>query len=112
MYYCFIKTNFSILKTIRVIILSFQIFTVCIFFFYFRNLADVSNDNILSVEEFVLAMHLILKIKDGLPLPKSLPKHLVPKVVPIAEMPDISRQEREAYQNVFNKVTQEEINGK
>ena len=81
-------------------------------FFYFRNLADVSNDNILSVEEFVLAMHLILKIKDGLSLPKSLPKHLVPKVVPVAELPDISRQEREAYQNVFNKVTQEEINGK
>ena len=82
------------------------------FLLYFRNLADVSNDNVLSVEEFVLAMHLILRIKDGLPLPKSLPKHLVPKVVPAAELADLTKQEKEAYQNVFNKITQEEIDGK
>ena len=35
-----------------------------------------------------------------------------PKVVPVVELPDISKQEREAYQNVFSKVMQEEINGK
>lgn len=64
------------------------------------------------MEEFVLAMHLILKIKAGLPLPKSLPKHLVPKAVPVIELPDISKQEREAYQIVFSKVTQKEIDGK
>ena len=72
----------------------------------------MSNDNILSVEEFVLAMHLILKIKDGHPLPKSLPKQLVPKVLPAVELAEISPREREAYQNVFDKVTQEEIDGK
>ena len=72
----------------------------------------MSNDHILGVEEFVLAMHLILKIKDGHPLPKSLPKHLMPKVVPSVELADISTCEREAYQNVFDKVTQEEIDGK
>ena len=64
------------------------------------------------MEEFVLAMHLILNIKDGLSLPKSLPKHLVPKVVPAVELPDISKLERDAYQNVFDKVMQEEIDGK
>lgn len=82
-------------------------FYLCIF----RNLADVSNDNVLSVEEFVLAMHLILKVKEGLPIPRSLPKHLVPKVTPSPEIADISEKERDAYQNVFNKISQDQIDG-
>lgn len=77
----------------------------------FRNIADVSNDNVLSVEEFVLAMHLILKVKEGLPVLRSLPKHLVPSEVPSPEVAHMSDREREAYQNVFNKVSQDQING-
>ncbi|XP_053394858.1 titin homolog [Mercenaria mercenaria] len=73
------------------------------------NLADVSNDNVLSVEEFVLAMHLILKVKDGLPIPRSLPKHLVPKAIPSPDVCEISDKERTAYQNVFNKISQDQI---
>jgi hypothetical protein len=71
----------------------------------------VSNDNVLSVEEFVLAMHLILKVKEGLPIPRTLPKHLVPKTIPAVDISEISDSERTAYQNVFNKLYHAQIDG-
>lgn len=71
----------------------------------------MSNDNVLSVEEFVAAMHLILKIQSGLSVPRYLPKHLVPITTPSPHIEPISEREREAYQNVFNKVSQDQING-
>ncbi|KAK3602389.1 hypothetical protein CHS0354_026277 [Potamilus streckersoni] len=71
------------------------------------NLADVSNDNLLSLEEFVLAMHLILRVKEGQKLPKNLPPHLIFKSSPSVNMPQLSKQAREAYEKVFQKVDTE-----
>ena len=81
-------------------------------FYVFRNLADVSNDNVLNVEEFVLAMHLIRKVRGGLSVPRSLPKHLVPVITAPPSVDEISDRDGEAYQNVFNKLSTDQINGK
>ena len=43
-------------------------------------LSDVDADGLLSLEEFVLAMHLTnARVKAGLRLPSTLPPHLLPK---------------------------------
>lgn len=87
---------------------QFSVSSVCVS----RNLADVSNDNVLNVEEFVLAMHLIRKVSSGLSVPRSLPKHLVIGTAAPPVIEDISDRENEAYRNVFNKISQSQINGK
>ncbi len=41
-------------------------------------LVDVSKTGRLSCEEFVVAMHLVEKVRSGLPLPRVLPAELYP----------------------------------
>ncbi|XP_052248907.1 uncharacterized protein LOC127856627 isoform X2 [Dreissena polymorpha] len=74
------------------------------------NLCDVSNDNVLSVDEFVLAMYLIRKVSEGLAVPRILPKHLVPSPLATCDVPDMSPRERSAYQSVFSKISKDTIN--
>lgn len=73
----------------------FQHFVVC-----FRNLADVSNDNLLNVHEFVLAMHLTLGTLEGLKLPLPLPRYLTPPTSEMLSEP-LADSEREAYKKIF-----------
>lgn len=77
---------------------------LCLYFC--RNLADVSNDNLMNVSEFIVALHLINGVLGGKQVPKALPENLeVPsqEEVPI-EVPSVS--EREAYNTVFQKCDQ------
>lgn len=77
---------------------------LCLYFC--RNLADVSNDNLMNVSEFIVALHLINGVLGGKQVPKVLPENLeVPsqEEVPI-EVPSVS--EREAYNTVFQKCDQ------
>ncbi|KAK7491971.1 hypothetical protein BaRGS_00016817, partial [Batillaria attramentaria] len=68
------------------------------------NLADVSNDNVLTVHEFVLAMHLIRGLLRGLKLPPTLPRKLAPpKTDPVGLQP-ATPQEREAYTKLFHAL--------
>lgn len=41
-------------------------------------LADIDKDGSLSCDEYVIAMHLIAKVKSGLRLPRTLPPELYP----------------------------------
>ncbi|KAL3868401.1 hypothetical protein ACJMK2_041211 [Sinanodonta woodiana] len=95
-------------KEVQVVTGSYamMVFSLC-YDFAFRNLADVSNDNLLSLEEFLLAMHLILRVKEGRKLPKSLPPHLIFKSIPSVNMPQLSKEAKEAYQKVFQKIDTE-----
>lgn len=83
--------------------------------YFCRNLADVSNDNLLNVGEFIVALHLINGVLGGKQVPKVLPENLEvlsQEEVPI-EVPSAS--EREAYHMVFQKCDQSGkslINGK
>lgn len=75
-----------------------------IFSFFCRNLADVSNDNVLNVHEFVLVMHLIRGLLKGLKAPPTLPRKLTPpKSQPLTLQPP-TPQEREAYTKVFQAL--------
>ncbi|XP_041357628.1 microtubule-associated protein futsch-like [Gigantopelta aegis] len=67
------------------------------------NLADVSNDNLLDVHEFVLAMHLVHGVLQGKKLPKTLPRSLyIPTTKP--EKFDMTAKEKEAYSNLFDAL--------
>lgn len=77
---------------------------ISIFFFISRNLADVSNDNLLNVDEFVLCMHLIQGVIKGIKLPGDLPTNLKPKMSTSVHLPAISSMEKEAYEKVFQTV--------
>lgn len=74
-------------------------------FFYFqnRNLADISNDNLLDVSEFIVAVHLINGILRGRKVPAVLPENLTvtDQEEVSVELPSVS--EREAYVKVFKK---------
>ena len=72
----------------------------------------MTNDNVLNVQEFVVAMHLILGVKEGLPLPRSLPKHLHPRAHIPPDIADIAARDREVYQHVFNRLAQDNIDGR
>ena len=75
-------------------------YTVLVFI---RNLADVSNDNLLDVHEFVLAMHLVHGVLQGKKLPKTLPRSLsIPNSKP--EKLDMTAKEKEAYTNLFDAL--------
>lgn len=79
---------------------------LCSYVYFCRNLADVSNDNLMNVGEFIVALHLINGVLGGKQVPKVLPENLeVPsqEEVPI-EVPSVS--EREAYNTVFQKCDQ------
>eukprot|EP00916_Digyalum_oweni_P013951 GHVL01022799.1.p1 GENE.GHVL01022799.1~~GHVL01022799.1.p1 ORF type:complete len:267 (-),score=6.21 GHVL01022799.1:215-1015(-) len=68
------------------------------------NLADVSNDNVLNVHEFVLVMHLIRGLLKGLKAPPTLPRKLTPpKTEPVTLQP-ATQQEREAYTKIFQAL--------
>ena len=45
------------------------------------NLSDVNTDGNLNVEEFILAMHFIEKVKAGQPIPPSLPPEYMPPFI-------------------------------
>ncbi|XP_052100516.1 uncharacterized protein LOC127734587 isoform X3 [Mytilus californianus] len=68
------------------------------------NLADVSNDNLLNVHEFVLCMHLIQEVLKGRKPPGDLPENLKPKMSAPVDLPAITSIEREAYVKVFQTV--------
>lgn len=69
-----------------------------------RNLADVSNDNVLNVHEFVLVMHLIRGLLKGLKAPPTLPRKLTPpKSQPLTLQPP-TPQEKEAYTKIFRAL--------
>lgn len=70
-------------------------------FYDFRNLADVSNDNLLNVDEFVLAVHLIQGILQGRPIPKALPDNLTPSTSSLIPLPQMLECEKEAYTKIF-----------
>lgn len=72
-------------------------------FLHCRNLADISNDNLLNVSEFMVALHLINGVLGGRQVPKSLPDNLVvqPPEEESIEVPTVS--EKEAYHRVFQK---------
>lgn len=43
-------------------------------------LSDITKDGMLTLEEFSIAMHLIVLRRNNVPVPDALPAHLVPKV--------------------------------
>ena len=48
------------------------------FFLFFRHLSDINKDNALNVDEFCIAMHLVVALRHGLELPSTLPNVLLP----------------------------------
>lgn len=50
----------------------------CLFFLYDRQLADVTRDGALSLEEFFTAMHLVVLRRNNIELPETLPASLNP----------------------------------
>ncbi|XP_052778199.1 uncharacterized protein LOC128215553 isoform X2 [Mya arenaria] len=55
-------------------------------------------------------MHLTQGVLSGHAIPPTLPRALAPTPSPLATLPDISMTEKEAYRNVFNKISQDQIN--
>jgi hypothetical protein len=47
------------------------------FFFNNRHLSDINKDNALDLDEFCIAMHLVVALRHGLDLPTILPDVLV-----------------------------------
>ena len=47
--------------------------------FLFRHLSDVNKDSALDIEEFCIAMHLVVAVKHDVELPPVLPTMLAPK---------------------------------
>lgn len=50
----------------------------CLSFVYDRQLADVTRDGALSLEEFFTAMHLVVLRRNNIELPETLPASLNP----------------------------------
>ena len=48
------------------------------FFLFFRHLSDINKDNALNLDEFCIAMHLVVALRHGLELPSTLPNVLLP----------------------------------
>ncbi|CAL1541341.1 unnamed protein product [Lymnaea stagnalis] len=68
------------------------------------NLADVSNDNVLSVHEFVIIMHLIRGTMQSMTVPKTLPRSLTPPKTTPVSLPPMSQHERDAYLRAFQML--------
>lgn len=49
------------------------------FFFSFRHLSDINKDNALNLDEFCIAMHLVVALRHGFELPSTLPDVLLPE---------------------------------
>lgn len=84
-------------------------------FYFCRNLADVSNDNLLNIGEFIVALHLINGVLGGKQVPKVLPENLEVLSQEEVSIEVPSASEREAYHMVFQKCDQSGkslINGK
>ena len=50
-------------------------YTYC---FSLRHLSDINKDNALNLDEFCIAMHLVVALRHGLELPSTLPAVLLP----------------------------------
>ena len=48
-------------------------------FFSFRHLSDINKDNALNLDEFCIAMHLVVALRHGFELPSTLPAVLLPE---------------------------------
>ena len=46
--------------------------------FSLRHLSDINKDNALNLDEFCIAMHLVVALRHGLELPSTLPAILLP----------------------------------
>ena len=44
-----------------------------------RHLSDLNKDNALNLDEFCIAMHLVVALRHGLELPSTLPSVLLPE---------------------------------
>lgn len=49
----------------------------------FRQLSDVTKDGALSLEEFNVAMHLVVLRRNNIPLPDTLPPSLIPTTISV-----------------------------
>lgn len=49
------------------------------FFFSFRHLSDINKDNALNLDEFCIAMHLVVALRHGFELPSTLPDVSLPE---------------------------------
>lgn len=47
--------------------------------FSLRHLSDINKDNALNLDEFCIAMHLVVALRHGLELPSTLPAVLLPE---------------------------------
>ncbi|XP_077981791.1 uncharacterized protein LOC144436806 [Glandiceps talaboti] len=72
-------------------------------------LSDLNRDNMLDVEEFAIAMHLIHCQLSGTKIPTSLPTELIPTPQPTSEVCVMTVKEREAYRQVFHKQDKNRI---
>ncbi|XP_064605927.1 LOW QUALITY PROTEIN: uncharacterized protein LOC135470815 [Liolophura sinensis] len=70
------------------------------------NLADVTNDNLLSVEEFCLLMHLTQCHLRGVKIPTTLPPSLHPAPMTNIQLPVISDQQKTLCQEAFKSQLQ------
>ena len=50
-----------------------------IFFISLRHLSDINKDNALNLDEFCIAMHLVVALRHGFELPATLPTVLLPE---------------------------------
>lgn len=64
-------------------------------------LADISRNNMLDIDEFAVAMHLIQSRLKGKNIPEKLPETLTPVNSPTVDVPAMLQEEREAYGRAF-----------
>ena len=89
----FVDSNFVILLAL------FHIDIILIWLFFDRNLADINGDGKMDQHEFSVAIHLVRKRLQGVPLPKTLPASLKaervttpspPPTRPVAQAPNVT----------------------
>ncbi|CAH1773974.1 unnamed protein product [Owenia fusiformis] len=68
------------------------------------NLTDVTNDNILSLREFTLTVHLCQRYLLGQQLPKSLPSNIVPCDRKLQYIPSMSEEDVAVYFKAFQII--------
>ena len=92
------KGNFTMLLCLRMI---FSIIISHLLICTYRKLADISRNNMLDIDEFAVAMHLIQSRLKGKNIPEKLPETLTPVNSPTVDVPAMLQEEREAYGRAF-----------